>query len=67
VQADAASAGVSGLATTRPASAGTAESKPMGSSATPYVFVAAGLVLALILVAASVDTSDYDCNPGDFC
>jgi hypothetical protein len=61
VQAEAASAGVSSLATAQPAAAGTAEGKPMGSSATPY------LLVALVLVIGSADSSDYDCDFGDAC
>lgn len=34
----------------------------MGSSASPYVFVAAGFMLALILVVASVKSSDSECK-----
>ena len=61
-EARAASAGVSELAEARPASAAPAEARPMGSSASPYVYVAAGFMLALILVVASVKSSDSECK-----
>jgi hypothetical protein len=67
VQAEAARAGVSSLATAQPAAAGTAEGKPLGSSATPYLLVALGIVVALVLVIGSADSSDYDCDFGDAC
>ncbi len=63
--AGAAGAGISNPTASAPAPEKTAETRRGGSSAAPYVLVALGILLALVLVIGSADTSELDVKPGE--